>query len=634
MRIAPFNAKEIAALQQPLKDHGWVQRNRVGDKHRFFMLPKERVVSLSVVHAIDPPVKVKPSFSLARATFGLMACVGMVKDEFLNKLALYWAGKLKEVDGVFSQVLDIEALRALKVDPETRTRIKSEFADALPDFSTEKDEHAVLQLVRTNLATRKSALDYATSKRIVETFKSLNLLPARDFEDVIELKDGVPPTLIDRLLIFKNPDHPELVMLEPGFVTYRRDVELENVLFRVQLDSYALEPLAAGWGVDLAALMGEFIKALRLGFTACLNLTGIADFKKVYFVKRNFDLIVRDHFKSIDARAVHDELVFPVPLPWFETLQTSLLSQPTWNLFTKPPETFDELTGRRAYLEARRQAKVGNVSELISSLTATLPVFNKSGQKYAFFLVLVELGRLAVKVSNLHECKAKYDLALDFAIKNDVLVNKDEYITIQEEYAEASVKLGDVDNAIRQYTLLFNYLERSRPETDSKRIDVLVKLNKIFVARSDFMTIEHEIQGNFKKIKEFGEKHKDRFVTANYYLVLGMYHEKHKKPSQALDAYQKGVSEAGTIGLIEPAVACLVRQAAIQMYGKKKNLQQAEKLLLQANQLVGTTENLQAELEIYDMLHDLYNQKDDMELAAHFNKESQRLRMALKARGE
>ena len=113
-----------------------------------------------------------------------------------------------------------------------------------------------------------------------------------------------------------------------------------------------------------------------------------------------------------------------------------------------------------------------------------------------------------------------------------------------------------------------------------------------------------------------------------------MYWSKKGKDSNALDAYKKGLSEAISINLIDIQIDIIIDIGKIYLYAKKKNLQAAERYLLQGNDIVGKTDNLLRELHIYEMLQDLYTQMDNMELAGHFNKESQRLRVALRSRGE
>lgn len=631
----PFNGTELSLISEPLDKQGWKQRNTAGIRHRYFTDKKGRVVNLTVEYPFEPPTRIRKNFYLFRARFGLIASLGVIKEEFVKKLFTYWAQKMKEIDAVFEQLDLAGRLKALDMSPDIKNRVKVDFVDKLPETDEDKDENMYYERVRIFLAAQKYTLDFATCKKVAATLKDLKIEPVGRLDGIFAFQDGISPNFVDRLLVFKNPDYDELVLLEPGFLTYYRDIEIENVRMRIMFDSYAIDPLINIWKLDIADLLKEIITGARAALAACINATGIAEFTKVYFIKKNFDTYMKTYLKLFDPNRNADlkELAFPIPSAWHELLHTQNLVQPPWNLFTKPPETFEELHARQVYMESQKQGKQGNLSEMISHLSQTLVTFNKSGQRYAFYLTIVELARIAVRVGNYPECKAKYDLAMDYAIKSDGLVMPDEIMKLQEEYAEACVKFVDYDNAVRQYTLLFNYLERARPETDSKRIDVLLKLNKIFINRNDFAALDYEIQRYFKQIKDFADKQKDKFITAAYYRVYGLYYEKKGKFSDAMAAYRRAMDEAASAGAIETELEAIMELGKNYLSGKKKNFEAAQKVLERGNAIVGKTDDLVKELKIYEMLEDLYNQMNNYQLAGHYNKESQRLRMALKSRG-
>jgi tetratricopeptide (TPR) repeat protein len=631
----PFSGKEIAIVSSPLESQGWLMHNHPGAKFKYFIDKKERVVNLTVEHPVESSIKLRTHFYVINLRFGLIASLGVVKEEFIKKLFTFWSMKLKEIDGVFQGVQVVEDLNNLASDADIKNQVKVEFVDKLPEANESRDENSYQERVRLFLVSEKATIDYPTSKKIAAVFKELNLLPVNKFDEIFELQDGISAHAVDHLLVFKNPEYQELVFLEPGYVTYYRDIEIENVRMRIMCDSFAIQPLNKYWKVGIDALLQNIVKSARSAFMECINSTGISDFTKVYFIKKNFDTYMKTYLKQYDPvkNAEAKELAFPVPNTWYEILHTSNLVTPPWNLFIKPPETFEELQARHVYLDSQKQGKQGNLSEMVAALSGTLATFNKTGQKYAFYLVLVELARIAVKVNNYSECKAKYDLAIDFAIKSEGLVNPDEIIKLHEEYAEACEKFMEFDNAIRQFTILFNYLERARPETDSKRIDVLIKLNKIFINRNDFNSLQFEIQDNFKKIKDFADKHKDKFILSSYYRILGVYYDKKGKFNDSLAAYKKGLEEAQAAGATETEIDIIIELGKTFLSGKKKNLETAQKFLERGNEIVGKTDDLVKELKIYEMLEDLYNQLNDYQSAGHYNKESQRLRMALKSRG-
>jgi tetratricopeptide (TPR) repeat protein len=634
-QLLPFSNAEIKAISDVLSKAGWVGRNTLGKGYRFFADKKERVVSLTIEHLIGSLMRGKGYLPLARVKFSILASIGMVKEDLLKKLFLYWSQKLKEITPIFEQLFLPEAIVQVPDEDDMYEAAKRDFIDRMPEADMEKDENAFYQRVRLALTHEKFTLDYVTCKQLSTAFQELGLQPTQSFNEIYELQDGLASTCIDQILVFKNPDYKEIIFMEPGYITYYRDIEVENVRARIFVDSYALEPLANTWKVDLVPMVQALIKNARSAFTECLNETGVAEFTKVYFVKKNLDLFLKTYLKAFNPLKDSEmqELVFPVPNAWYEILHSATLLPPVWNLFIKPPETFDELQARRVYIESQKQSKQGNFTEIIGALSATLATFNKAGQKYAFFLALVELARIAARVNNFAECKSKFEMALDFAIKSEGFIGSEEIIKVQEEYAEACVRFKELDSAIRQYTLLSNYLERARPETDSKRIDILLKLNTIFIGRPDSDSLDHEILGYFKIVKEFADRHKDKFVLASYHLVLGKYFEKRGKPSQAVDTFKKGMDIAHEAGSLDVELDCIISIGNIALYGKKKNIQGAQRYLERGNEIVGKTDDLFKELKIYEMLQDLYTQQDNMELAGHYNKESQRLRVALKARG-
>ncbi|MHA1680406.1 MAG: tetratricopeptide repeat protein, partial [Promethearchaeota archaeon] len=396
------------------------------------------------------------------------------------------------------------------------------------------------------------------------------------------------------------------------------------------------EPLLKFWKIDIEMFFREMLQSVRVAFMTFLNLTGVSDFTKVYFYKKNLGLVVKNYMKGYVNRGTDPDfkdLVFPIPNPWFEILMSNNLRFPSWNLFIKPPETFDELHARQVFLESQKQTKQGGFAETVSAYSRILAIFNKSGQKYGFFLTLLELARLAVKVGNYDEVKKKYTMVIQFAKKNEGIINSDEFIMIQEEFAEAHLKFENKDDAIRQITLLYNYLERSRPETDTKRIDMLLKLNEVFISRDDYESIEGEIVQYFRKIKDFAEKHRNKLILIEYHRILGMYYARKGKLSNAVASFKRGVSEAQGLGLIKNEIAIMLEISKVYLYGKKKDLKAASRYLEHANELIGKTDDLLQELKIYEMLYDLYRQTDNYELSSFYDKQSSQLRMALRKRG-
>ena len=112
-----------------------------------------------------------------------------------------------------------------------------------------------------------------------------------------------------------------------------------------------------------------------------------------------------------------------------------------------------------------------------------------------------------------------------------------------------------------------------------------------------------------------------------------MYYDKKGKFNDSLAAYKKGLEEAQAAGATETEIDLIIELGKTFLSGKKKNLETAQKFLERGNEIVGKTDDLVKELKIYEMLEDLYNQLNDYQSAGHYNKESQRLRMALKSRG-
>ncbi|MHA1791651.1 MAG: tetratricopeptide repeat protein [Promethearchaeota archaeon] len=639
LQIAPFNQSELNSIQEPLISKGWKETNSFGgngSKFKYFIYPSNRIVSLTMEHEIPCPVKHPNYFNLGRVKFSLIASPGVTSAEYLKKLFTFWSVRLIEFEAEIRDHLSpIINMIASKVK-ESGNNNFSTYIARLPEPDLEKDENYFLQKIRLGLSREKSNLDYVTCKKLSRVFKALNIHPTNNFKDIIELSDGVAPALVDRLLVYKNKDYPEFIFHEPGFLTYYRDIVIENVKLRSYMDTYAMEALARFWEVDVGDFFKDLIKATRLLFTRFINQTSISDLKKVYFIRKNFDLFMKNYLKSYnDSRLDPDfkQLVFPVPNSWFETLQSSATRFPSWNLFTKPPESFDELQARRVFLENKQRVKQGNFTESASSYSRILAIFNKSGQKYGFFRTLIEIAKLASQVGKYQVAIDNYKLATDFAKKNDNLISLDEFITLQEEIVNLHLKFNKHDDAIRQITHLYNYLEKVLPEDDTKQIDILLKLNEIFISREDSGAIDAEIQNNFKKIKSFADKHKNKMILAQYHLVLGKYYMQKGKISAAISSLKNGLSVADSMGLIDIELSILIEFVKYYLYGKKRNLNYAQKYLEKANEIVGKTSDLRKELEIYDLLHDLYSQLDNYEKASFYDKEATRLRIALKTRG-
>ncbi|MFX0101108.1 MAG: hypothetical protein ACFFCS_16150, partial [Candidatus Hodarchaeota archaeon] len=435
----PFNEKEIQAVQEPLISQNWSESNSLSTPYKFFISKKERLINLTIEHEITPPFKVRGYFPLGRVKFSFIGELGLVTTELVSKLSRFWSKDLKQFGTLLQELFNVKAIAKLNPSPEIKNKVTTRFVSKLPEPMEDKDENYFYQRLRLFFSRKKDTLDYASAKKLVATLKDINILPTYKFDDIPELSKGLPAGTVDRLLIFKNPDFQEVVFLEAGFITYFRDIEVENVKLRIYFDSFAIEPLVTFWKADIAAFFQAILKNLRLAFGEFLKKTRISEFKKVYFVKKNFDIFCSNYLKDFDPLRDPDqkELVFPIPNLLFEIIHSNALVFPSWNIFIKPPETIEELQARRVYENTRSQTKQGNFTETIAALSRILPVFNKSGQKYAFYLVLLELGRLALKVNDYDQVQKKFDLAINFAEKNEGIVSQDEYITLQEEYADA-----------------------------------------------------------------------------------------------------------------------------------------------------------------------------------------------------
>ncbi|MHA1698902.1 MAG: hypothetical protein ACTSWN_08705, partial [Promethearchaeota archaeon] len=407
MHIAPFTNREIEQIKEALDSFGWKEQNDLcmplssKGNYKYYINERERVVGLTAEFHILPPFKSRKYFPLGRIKFGLLACPGLLRGEYLKKLFIYWAGSIKNLELEIFKLFQLERLTDVKRVETDKDVIEAEFLNQVPEPTDNRDENFYFQRVRIHLSRAENACDYVTCKKLVKALKEINIHPHNKFDDIAILHDGISPALIDRFLMFKNPNIDEIVFLEPGFVTFYRDSEIENVQFRAYFDSFALIPLIKIWKVDISEFISGVIKAIRLAFARFLNATGVMDFKKIYFIKKNFDLFTKVTLKNANPIRTDDtrELVLPVPNVLLDILQTTSPTFPSWNIFIKPPESFDELRARRILLDSRQNIKRGSFQTTVTALSSILPIFNKSGQKYAFFLTVVELARIAVRMN-------------------------------------------------------------------------------------------------------------------------------------------------------------------------------------------------------------------------------------------
>nr|MDO8117286.1 hypothetical protein [Candidatus Sigynarchaeota archaeon] len=200
MSFSRFSNSESTFIKNALDGQGWVEKNRIGNPYRYFIDPRERIVSMTLEHEIPSPIKTHKYFPLGRAKFGLLTSIGVIRDDLLQKLFTFWGIKMKEIEPVLSTLFTFEELKKLPGSPDIKNKIMAEFLAPLPDIE-EKDENLFYQRLRLSLANNKQVLDYTITRKITEALSELNIVPTMKFDDILELRDGIPVTLVDQILV-------------------------------------------------------------------------------------------------------------------------------------------------------------------------------------------------------------------------------------------------------------------------------------------------------------------------------------------------------------------------------------------------------------------------------------------------
>ncbi|MHA1818844.1 MAG: tetratricopeptide repeat protein [Promethearchaeota archaeon] len=492
----------------------------------------------------------------------------------------------------------------------------------LPEYFSKDTERQWLTRIRLALLNKHKLFEEFSGKlydQISDALEHVGLTPT--FKLPILLKNGVPRQKVDRVLFFTNAENNEYFIMEPGFITFYRDLMSNHIMIKTHFESYSFLILYSIFkdvgNFSIIDLILSWIRYTRMTLNPMINII-----ESEYVVPRDlYELNLDTFYHKYDL----SETAIPIPQLVREIFNKDELIKLDQKFFNHAPKYFDELTALKQYKEADDLIKAGKLQVAIKALGKILVIFNRYKQKKGVVLTLFKLSDIAKDMRNFDKAIEYLENALDLSKTGEI---PSEYIIKTHE------KLGDVyfkskqyEKAMEHYKIIIKFLEALN---DEKYIYLITK-SRLEIAKL-LITMEQFKDANllFKKIIK--DIHYDKDLEIHYYYTRALYLIAKGSYSNAAQLLKKGCTMVEADNRMR--ALCHLELAKLFFY-EKKNTQRSAENLLAADKLLEekNNEDILLKVQIYEILADVFNKENDREAMKFYLDRVRQLRNVLKIRG-
>ena len=122
-------------------------------------------------------------------------------------------------------------------------QVKAEFMNTLnsfmPEYFTGEKERQWLTRIRVSYMNKYETFSEIEERFYVDLAKGLQTIGLNPtWQLPTSLDDGIPKQKRDHVLFFSNDEKNEFFIVERGFITFFRDIEVKNIHLRTYFESY------------------------------------------------------------------------------------------------------------------------------------------------------------------------------------------------------------------------------------------------------------------------------------------------------------------------------------------------------------------------------------------------------------
>lgn len=614
-----------------MRSLGFEPNTATRTRFRFSVYPN-KYVALDVKKGVELPVFQSRPFELVAFHFSMLFRFRRMDDELLS-LVNFLTTNLRNV-GLNAQIShEIQT-----------TGVEGAFLRAcdelLPEALEGEAEKAWLNKVRIGFLdklTDLEAIDAEFNQPVVAALTGASLSPSADLPRAF---GGLLPRYRQAVtLCFANvteKDDPreegEYVLLEPGYVTYFRDKNVNHIHVRVLFESYGLYVLLRAWkdlGVDVESIVSSWIQFSRVTGSALLTLAAHESVDRKAFLDFPLQKYLAD--ASPDG-------AFPVSSLYLERkVMKSLLQRDTFPL-QDPPVSFEELRAVEKLRDAKEHVEKGTLPEAIRLTVDALKSFNRHQQRRATLEALMTLAEVAERMKKYDDARKYLNDALGIA-RSLPQPNRPHVVGVQAKLGRLYLKLGDVEHALTYFEAMMEYFkalqERSveltgkrDPAVDRQAAQLMLKLAEAHAERGNLEQATEEIKKALKLAPD------DPSVKAGYYHQLSKIHEKKGNEGKAFQTLRKIWAMAPTVedkrSLVEPLL-----ELSHYLVFLKKNPQAAIKILLEVDGYLSQKKyaDFPFLIRTYEILSDAYKGAGDASSASFYANRAREVRRVLTLKG-
>jgi len=612
--LSPFSNSEKNSIIKLLENIGFTPKLTIENLHRYSIIKDKYIVIVSK-YSVSLNFKLNIPFEIIAFQHSFLMNPKVINDttlEIINFIATnlkYIAENLK-----LEHILPIEEKKA-------------DFLNALNAFLPENfnadNERQWLSRIRISYLNKNEFFKDVNDEfydNLSKSISSIGLEPSIDLP--VCLSNGIPKFKKDLVLFYKNPIENEYFIIEPGFFTFLRDFEQNNIILRSFFETYT--PLLFHKifkdieGFSIYNFILDWIKFSRI----CLN-PHINVLNSEYILSREFYPInLISFFKTIDN---FSEIAFPIPMLARDIGNKEDLIHPKDYIIGKPPSTFNELKAIEYYYSTENLIEKGEYQRTNAVLADALKIFNRYRNRVGVINVLQKLAKLASELRKFNESINYLKQAIEICKTGEV--PEDIIIKTQKQLGDTYVNNKQYTEALNQFKIINNFLKSTNPKSYHKDIQIIrLRMAKILTEIGAFKDASLIFKELLKEIQNYPD------ILAEYYLERGRYFVKKNTISNAIQVLIK----ASKIENIKPKILAQVLFELAKIYLYDRNVySKSQEYLLAAEKLIKEKEvsDILFKINIYEALSDAFNKSKNQSEMRFYMEQAQKLRKLLQLRG-
>ena len=521
----PLSSNEIDSLRQVIEQHGWKIHGYIENYFRY-SIRKNKLIVFTIKIPVFLPLKLNIPFEVTHFYLSIAFKLWNL-DQKAYKTIIYLMKMLKNLSGQVS----IEH-NWLITDNE-RTKLVDLLNSLMPDIIKSENERAWVNRIRISLMYKRDQfmeLETDFLKTLVDLIRDVGLKPT--FNQPWELKKGIPKIRTPETLFFSNEDEPfdEYFILEKGFFSYFKDLELNKFYVRSFFDTYTpyilLELYKENPNFKLDIYIEHWIKFTRLLLNSTIEILKLGEFNHGDFVQfRPEKELTYEDFEE-------NENNFPFSSLHYETLISKELYPLHHDLLNTPPTDFEVIESSNYLIEAQELLQSYKFEDASALLEEALKIFNKHKQKKIVVSILLKLTKIASLLN-------QTNIALNYLQNAEQLSKSGEVpvefiIQIHYKLGKIYFKNKDYPNALIHFNLTVKSLEDEKLILNKIHKDDYLGMALLYLG---LINLEQEstvnAKNNLKRAYLIGNTSSTK-VKLRYHLFRARYYKDKKKYSQTL----------------------------------------------------------------------------------------------------